>query len=63
MSFFFDIIIIVWSDLHTSVPPAQCNYIWLLPDPQCMEDMFVLRAGVVYLVGQLLLLFVQVWQS
>jgi len=40
---------IVWSDIHTSVPPAYCNYIWLLPDPQSMEDiMFILRVGVVY---------------
>ena len=40
---------IVWSDLHTSISPAYCSYIWLLPDLPCMEGvMFVLQVGVVY---------------
>jgi len=34
---------VVWSDLHTSVSPAYCSYIWLLPDLPCMEGvMFIL---------------------
>jgi len=37
---------IVQSDLHTSVSPVYCSYIWLLP---CMEGiMFILWVGVVY---------------
>jgi len=26
---------IVWSDLYASVSPADCIYIWLLPDLPC----------------------------
>jgi len=40
---------LVWPT-HICIPQHNyCNYIWLLPDPQCMEDiMFILRVGVVY---------------
>ena len=35
----------VWSDLHTSVSPAYCSYIWLLLDLPYTKDMFILHAA------------------
>jgi len=40
---------VVWPDLQTSIFPAYCSYVGLLPDVPCTEDiMFILQVGLVY---------------
>ena len=59
----------VWSDLYSSISPVYCSYIWptmygryhvkLYP----LSEYGVSMQLILHLVGQLLLLFVQVWWS